>query len=324
MQQLAIYRTQIEEGLQELALDNQPRELYEPIRYTLELGGKRMRPILVLLACDMVGGDGRHAIAPALGVELFHNFTLLHDDIMDEAPLRRGQPTVYKKYNPNIAILSGDVMYTIACQQVAEAPASVLKPVLDVFHDTAIKVCEGQQWDLNFETDEQVAIEAYLEMIKLKTAVLLGGSLQMGALIGGASANLAKDMYAIGVHLGLAFQLQDDILDTYGDPEKFGKQVGGDIIQNKKTYLLLQAQQQANVDQSATLTHWLTVESFQPEAKVEAVKRIFDALNIREQAEAERDRHYDIAIKTLEALTLPAEAKAPLQQLAAQLLNRDH
>lgn len=324
MQKLAIYRTQIEEGLQQLALDKQPRELYKPIRYTLELGGKRMRPTLVLLACDMVGGDWRKAIAPALGVELFHNFTLLHDDIMDEAPLRRGQPTVYKKYNPNIAILSGDVMYTIACQQVAEAPTSVLKPVLDVFHDTAIKVCEGQQWDLNFETDDQVSIEAYLEMIKLKTAVLLGGSLQMGALIGGASANLAKDMYAIGVHLGLAFQLQDDILDTYGDPEKFGKQVGGDIIQNKKTYLLLQAKQQANASQSATLAHWLTVESFQPEAKVEAVKRIFDALNIRQQAEAERDRHYDIAIKTLEALSLSAEAKAPLLQLAAQLLNRDH
>lgn len=324
MQDIATLRQYIEEGLQQLPLEQPPVELYEPIRYTLDLGGKRMRPVLVLMASEMVGGDWRKALRPALGVELFHNFTLLHDDIMDEAPLRRGMPTVYQKYNANIAILSGDVMYTIACQQVAEVPAEVLKPVLDVFHKTAIEVCEGQQYDLNFETQTNVSIDDYVKMISLKTAVLLAGSLQIGALVGGADPMVAKGLYEVGFHLGIAFQLQDDILDTYGDPEKFGKQVGGDIIQNKKTYLLLQAFLLANSDQQKELQQWISASTFEPKEKVEAITALYDQLNIRHIAEQARDEHFEKAMQMLDSLAITPTNKSPLIALAERLLNRDH
>lgn len=324
MQEIATLREYIEEGLRALPLEQQPVELYEPIRYTLELGGKRMRPILMLMACEMMGGKLAQALPPALGVELFHNFTLLHDDIMDEAPLRRGQPTVYQKYNANIAILSGDVMYTIACQQVAEAPVAALKPVLAVFHHTAIAVCEGQQYDMNFETLDTVTIEDYVQMITKKTAVLLGCSLQMGALIGGAESAVAGKLYEVGLHLGIAFQLQDDLLDTYGDPSKFGKQVGGDIIQNKKTYLLLQALRQADATQVAELHRWIGATSFDAAEKVKAVTAIFDQLQLQAQLEEERDRHFDQAMTTLQALSITEERKKPLVRLGQQLLDRDH
>lgn len=315
---------QIEEAIRLLPIDKQPVELYEPIRYTLDLGGKRMRPVLVLMACELAGGKASAALSPALGIELFHNFTLLHDDIMDQAPLRRGKPTVYQHWNTNIAILSGDVMFVEACKLIAEAPAPVLKPVLDAFYKTAIEVCEGQQWDLNFETMGEVSIDDYLNMIALKTAVLLGASLQIGGLIANGNTAMADQLYELGVALGVAFQLQDDILDTYGDPDKFGKQVGGDIIQNKKTFLLLTALQQADAQQQQTLQHWLTTTAFEPVEKVEAVKAIYGQLDIRQQAEAERDRHYAHAMELLQQLEVPAERKEPLAALATQLLHREN
>lgn len=324
MHDITTLRQFIDKGLQDLPLDKAPQGLYAPIRYTLELGGKRMRPVLVLLACEMMDGNWSAALPPALGVELFHNFTLLHDDIMDQAPLRRGKPTVYKKYDTNTAILSGDVMYTIACQQMAAAPISVLKPVLDVFHQTAVEVCEGQQYDMDFEQTEQVSIADYLHMITLKTAVLVGASLQIGALVGGATADAARAFYEVGLHLGIAFQLQDDILDTYGDPDKFGKQVGGDIMQNKKTYLLLQTMQQASPEQRASLDKWLTDKPADPKEKVKAVTALYNQLSIREQAEAERDSHYAKALHALSGISISDDRKAPLLALAARLLHRDH
>lgn len=323
MTALKTYQQIIAEGLDRLPVDRSPATLYHPIRYTLDLGGKRMRPVLVLMAAEMVGGQVHEALPAAIGIELFHNFTLLHDDIMDEAPLRRGAPTVYKKYNANTAILSGDVMFTIACQQVAKVPPQVLQPVLSRFHQTAIEVCEGQQLDLDFESLAEVTIADYLEMIRLKTAVLLGASLEIGGRIGGADEATARALYTIGEHLGLAFQLQDDILDTYGDVGKFGKQVGGDIVQNKKTFLLLTARASAGREQREALDYWCRQSPADSTPKIEAVKALFDALGVPEKAAAERDRHYRSAIAALEDLPVPEEAKHPLVSLAAQLLQRE-
>lgn len=316
------YGQAIESAIGELQFPMNPFELYEPIRYTLALGGKRLRPQLVLMACDLFAGKFDQAIHPALGVEVFHNFTLLHDDIMDEAPLRRGKATVHTKWNSNIAILSGDVMFVEACRLISAAPDHCLRDVLAVFYQTAIEVCEGQQFDMNFEDRSDVSLEEYLDMIRLKTAVLLGGGLQIGALCGGADAQDAHLLYDFGCHLGVAFQLMDDVLDVYGDPEKFGKQVGGDILANKKTFLSLRAFEKASGDVMDELTQAYSTRENSLD-KIKLVTRIFEELEVRSDAEAEMERHYLAALQALGELHIPQSKKEPLYTFAARLMQRE-
>src|ERR1700761_1522692 len=255
-----------------------PAELYEPIKYILSIGGKRMRPALLLMACDLFGGDIQKAIPPALAIEVFHNFTLMHDDIMDNAPLRRGKVTVHERWNPNVGILSGDVMLIEGYKLMMQVDEHLLRPILNIFNETAVGVCEGQQIDMEFETRNDVGIEEYINMIRLKTAVVLGGALKIGALIGGASEKDAVLLHAFGEQLGVAFQLQDDILDVYGNPEKFGKLVGGDIISNKKTYLLLKALELSDPSQAKELNKWLTNPNAEAKEKVMAVTELYNQL----------------------------------------------
>lgn len=314
----------IDKAVKEIAYPAEPKELYEPISYLMSLGGKRLRPALVLMATDLFGGAIEEAISPALAVELFHNFTLMHDDIMDKAPLRRGQATVHAKWNEAVAILSGDVMFVKAYQMMIQVKPEILSSVLAVFNETAIGVCEGQQIDMNFERRAQVNIAEYLEMIKLKTAVLLGGALKIGALIGNASEKDAQNLYDFGVNLGIAFQLQDDILDVYGDPEKFGKQVGGDIISNKKTFLLIKALELAKDKNEADLNYWLSLTSFNPEEKVKAVRNIFDNLGIRLLSENLMNDFAQKAYQALDQIHLQENQKQTLNDFAAMLIQREH
>jgi geranylgeranyl diphosphate synthase type II len=301
-----------------------PAELYEPIKYILSLGGKRIRPALVLMACDMFGGDIKKAIPPALAIEVFHNFTLMHDDIMDNAPLRRGKVTVHEKWNKNVAILSGDVMLVEGYKLMMNVDDHVLRPIMQIFNETAVGVCEGQQIDMEFETRNDVHIDEYINMIRLKTAVVLGGALKIGALIGGAETRDALLLQAFGEHLGVAFQLQDDILDVYGDPEKFGKQVGGDILSNKKTFLLIRTLELADENQSAELNHWLSGTQFPAKEKVEAVTGIYDQLNIRHFAWETMHHYANQAFEALDAITLPHDAKQYLRDFADGLMVREN
>jgi len=236
MHEPAFFQSIIEEEIKKISLGSSPRELYEPIRYMLALGGKRLRPSLLLMSTELFGGNTKDAISPALGIEVFHNFTLLHDDIMDKAPLRRSQETVHKKWNPDIAILSGDTMFVKSCELMMKVDDGILRKVMTLFYETATEVCEGQQLDMNFESRSSVTIDEYIHMISLKTAMLLGCSMKTGAWIANANEADANHLYDFGKNIGIAFQLHDDILDVYGDELKFGKQVGGDIIANKKLF----------------------------------------------------------------------------------------
>nr|WP_246558631.1 polyprenyl synthetase family protein [Hymenobacter piscis] len=301
----------------------QPESLYEPIRYIMRLGGKRIRPVLTLLGAHLFTEELDAVVKPALATEVFHNFTLLHDDLMDQAPLRRGQPTVHEKWNPNVAILSGDVMLVRAYELLLDVPAPLLAPVLRRFSQTAAEVCEGQQWDMDFETQSDVSIAQYLDMIRLKTAVLLGFALELGALLGGASEADADHLRQFGVGIGLAFQLRDDLLDVYGDAATFGKRVGGDILSDKKTYLLLTAQAQAGPAQRAVLARHIGQPVADEEAKVAAVRAVYDELNIRPQTEALINDYFLDALQHLERLAAPETRKKPLHQLALQLLERE-
>jgi geranylgeranyl diphosphate synthase type II len=323
MQSIAHFQQKIEKGLQNLSSDGKPAELYEPIRYMLQLGGKRIRPALLLMSHEMFGGNPDDVMNPALGIEVFHNFTLLHDDIMDKAPLRRSQQTVHEKWNTDIAILSGDTMFVQSCQLMMDVKSDHIKDVLHLFFKTAIEVCEGQQWDMNFESLDSVSIDEYIHMIGLKTAVLLGCSLSVGAICANAPKSDSDHLYEFGKNLGVAFQLQDDILDAYGDAEKFGKQVGGDIISNKKTFLLITALQQAKGDVSVELKQWTQSKSFDPKKKVEAVKAIFDSLSIRSQAEAAMNSYFVKAMKHLEDINLSATKKELLTDFAEKLMVRE-
>lgn len=314
----------ISEAVDKLSFPQYPAALYEPISYILSLGGKRMRPALLLMACDLFGGDIDAAIAPALAIEVFHNFTLMHDDIMDNAPLRRGRTTVHERWNKNAAILSGDVMLVEGYKLMMQVENHLLRPILDIFNTTATGVCEGQQLDMEFEELNNVTIDEYLNMIRLKTAVVLGGALKIGALIGGASGTDAELLSTFGEHLGLAFQLQDDILDVYGDPEKFGKQVGGDILSNKKTYLLIKALELAKNEQTAELTKWIALKHFDQAEKIEAVTAIYDELNVRQYAEDTMQTYADKAFDALDAINLPEEHKQYLRNFADGLLVREN
>ncbi len=301
----------------------EPAELYQPMQYMMNLGGKRLRPALLLMGCDAFGGDIYQAINPAIAIEVFHNFTLMHDDIMDNAPLRRGKTTVHEKWNSSVGILSGDAMLVEGYKLMMQVNEKVLRPVLEIFNDTAIAVCEGQQLDMNFEQLKEVQISAYINMIRLKTAVVLGGALKIGALIAGSNQNDAELIYAFGEDLGIAFQLQDDILDVYGDPEKFGKQVGGDILSNKKTYLLIKALETANQEQLQELNYWLHLTDFNAVKKVSAIKNLFDQMEIREKAEQEMNRYAQRALQSLKDLPLPEIQKTQLFEFADMLLVRE-
>jgi len=314
----------IEKAVKETNYPAEPKELYEPISYLMSLGGKRLRPALVLMATDLFNGDINEALSPALAVELFHNFTLMHDDIMDKAPLRRGKPTVHAKWNEAVAILSGDVMFVKAYQLMIKVKPQILSQVLEIFNQTATGVCEGQQIDMNFENRDQVTIPEYIEMIRLKTAVLLGGALKIGALIGEASETDAQHLYNFGESLGIAFQLQDDILDVYGDPEKFGKQVGGDIISNKKTYLLIKALELAKGEDFIELNHLLSLKTFKSEEKVVAVRAIYDRIGIRELSDIAMQAYADKALKEFELIKVGKGNKEVLMEFAEILVGRQH
>ena len=303
---------------------SQPPDLYEPISYILSLGGKRLRPALVLMACDAFGGDVKKAVKAALAIEVFHNFTLMHDDIMDKAPLRRGQVTVHERWNQNVAILAGDAMMVEANKLMLQVPDAILRQVMDIFNDTAAGVCEGQQFDMSFESRDRVSADEYINMIRLKTAILLGGALKIGALIGGASTKDADLIYTFGEQLGIAFQLQDDILDVYGDPDKFGKQVGGDILSNKKTYLLIKALESAREGDAAGLQQWLDNISADPQQKVAAVTAIYNNLQIREQAEQAMQAYATKAFAAFDSIDLPNANKQYLRGFADSLLVREY
>ncbi|MFD0793837.1 polyprenyl synthetase family protein [Mucilaginibacter litoreus] len=323
MRQLDELQSLIANAVSDLKFPEYPAELYEPIKYILALGGKRMRPALLLMACDLFGGDVNAALPPALAIEVFHNFTLMHDDIMDNAPKRRGKTTVHAKWNNNVAILSGDVMLIEGYKLMMQVRGNILRTVLDIFNDTAVGVCEGQQLDMTFETINDISITEYINMIRLKTAVVLGGALKIGALIGYADDQDADLLADFGVNLGIAFQLQDDILDVYGDPEKFGKQVGGDIISNKKTYLLIKAQELADSETAANLSRWLTATGFNATEKVAAVTDIYNHVNVRQYAEAEMRTYAEKSFAALEKIKLPEENKQYLREFADGLLVRE-
>lgn len=283
-----------------------------------------MRPALLLLACDLFGGDVQKAISPALAIEVFHNFTLMHDDIMDNAPLRRGKTTVHERWNPNVGILSGDVMLIEGYKLMMQVDEHLLRPILNIFNETAVGVCEGQQLDMEFETRSQVNIDEYINMIRLKTAVVLGGALKIGAIIGGASTQDAILLHTFGEQLGIAFQLQDDILDVYGNPEKFGKQVGGDIMANKKTFLLIKASELANQDQANELNKWVNTTQLNPTEKVAAVTRLYSQIQVRQHAEEAMQTYANKAFKALDAISLPDEKKQYLRDFADGLMIREH
>ncbi|EDM36611.1 geranyltranstransferase (farnesyl-diphosphate synthase) [Pedobacter sp. BAL39] len=312
----------IDQAIQNIIYPAQPERLYLPISYIMSLGGKRIRPALVLMSADLFAADVHQVMPAALAIETFHNFTLIHDDIMDNAPLRRGKATVHEKWGVNNAILSGDVMMVEANKHLAMLDAAVLKDALETFNSTAQGVCEGQQLDMEFESRDQVSIPEYINMIRLKTAVLLGGAMKLGAQVARATKSQAEQLYAFGENLGIAFQLQDDILDVYGDPEKFGKQVGGDIIANKKTLLLLKLKELTNPADEDLLEDLMTYTNLAQ--KIEKMRMLYDKYNIRELAMAEMSAYADQAFQALSELEVSEDRKSELDLLAKALMNREY
>lgn len=323
MHEPAFFQNIVDEELKKFPLHFSPAELYDPIRYMLSLGGKRLRPSLVMMSTELFDGDYTEAITPALGIEVFHNFTLMHDDIMDKAPLRRSKPTVYKKWNADIAILSGDTMFAKSCELMMHVNDKILRHVLNLFYMTAIEVCEGQQLDMNYETKPAVTINEYIHMIGLKTAVLVACSLKTGALIADASETDANHLYDFGKNIGIAFQLHDDMLDVYGDEQKFGKQTGGDILANKKTFLLLKALETAADKDAEELKRWIGMKEFDSRKKIEAVKEIFSSLKIREATEEKMGEFFQQAIQSLNLISVSEERKTVMRNFAEKLMVRE-
>jgi geranylgeranyl diphosphate synthase type II len=325
MEQFAALRQELLDYLDQARLSGEPPGLYAPIDYIMDMGGKRIRPLLALLAARLFDAPAAAALPVAAAVEVFHNFSLVHDDMMDESPLRRGQPTVHLQYNPSTAILAGDRMLIGAYQHLMQTPrAAVRAQLIDVFNRVATGVCEGQMYDMEFETRDSVSIEEYLRMIELKTAVLLGGSLEMGALAAGAPPADAGRLYEFGRLIGIAFQLQDDYLDVFGAAEKVGKRVGNDILQNKKTFLYLKACAIADAAQAAELQRWYTTAAPDPARKVAAVTDLMRQLDIPRLTAAKRDSYQARALASLAEVDAPDSAKAALRQLAESLLNREY
>lgn len=320
---LRVLVEKINTEIAQTSFGGEPAALYDPIRYMMALGGKRLRPLLTLLGYSLWHEEPEAALKPAIGVEVFHNFTLMHDDIMDRAPLRRGKPTVQEKWNGNVAILSGDVMLIQAYGLLMEAPPHILKPLLQKFNRCAAQVCEGQQLDMNFEDRATVSQEEYLNMIRLKTAVLLGFSLELGGLLAEASPEACRQLYNFGVNIGIGFQLQDDLLDVYADQDKFGKQVGGDILSNKKTFLLINALEKAGGETATQLQHWLDKEFFHPKEKVAAITSIYNKLGIRQLTVKKMNEYFRQGYAALDTLEVAEEKKNLLQQFTQQLIIRD-
>jgi len=304
--------------------NTEPLNLYRPISYTLNMGGKRLRPLLVLLAYHLFNDDVEKAYPAALAIEIFHNFTLLHDDIMDRAEVRRGQPAVHKKFGENAAILSGDAMSILAYQYILKTEIPDVRPLTQLFSQTAIEICEGQQYDMDFENRLDVTIVEYMKMIRLKTAVLLACSLKAGAMVAEADKQLADMLYEAGINLGLAFQLQDDLFDVFADEKKFGKPIGGDIVENKKTFLLLKALELAKGETKKQLLGWVTGSGFDASEKIEAVRNIYSGLNIPQITQDKIEDCYTAAINMLDKLPVAQDKKAQLITLSEMIMKRDH
>ncbi|WP_418500235.1 polyprenyl synthetase family protein [Flagellimonas sp.] len=300
----------------------EPQNLYAPIQYILGLGGKRLRPILTLMTAEIFGGKAEDAMDAALAVEMFHNFSLVHDDIMDDAPLRRGKVTVHEKWDLNTGILSGDAMLILSYQFFESYPAEMYKELTSLFSKTAIEVCEGQQYDVDFETRDDVTIPEYLKMIEYKTSVLVAAAMKMGALVAKAPQKDADAIYEFGRNLGIAFQLQDDYLDAFGDPESFGKQAGGDIRENKKTFLYLKALEKANKQDKESLLHLYSIKPEDSTAKVEAVKSIFEESDAVGETKEAISAFTQKAFDELEKIDLPKESKALLKKFGESLMQR--
>ena len=312
----------ISEKINSLNFNKEPKGLYEPIRYTLDSGGKRIRPALVLAACNLFSENIEDAFPVALAFEIFHNFTLLHDDIMDNSTIRRNKETVHKKWNSNTAILSGDAMMIEAYKLLSDLPAELLKKILKLFNQTALEVCEGQQYDMEFENRENVSEAEYLAMIKLKTSVLIAAALKAGALCGGASDTDADLLYEFGLNIGLAFQIQDDLLDTYGDTSVFGKKTGNDIITGKKTFLLIKASEKADNDLSNKLSRLISEKNIKEPEKIELVTQIYNKLNIKDLTELTIKDFYQKGINFLNTLTVENNKKDVLSAFADLIMNR--
>lgn len=313
----------INSHIAELQLTRTPQGLYDPVVYVLSMGGKRIRPVLMLMAYNLYQEDVSCIYGPATGIEVYHNYTLLHDDLMDRADRRRGKETVHKVWNDNTAILSGDAMLVLAYQYMAQCPVEHLKEVIDLFSLTALEICEGQQLDMDFEHRKDVKEEEYLEMIRLKTSVLLAASLKIGALLGGASREDAERLYDFGVNMGVAFQLKDDLLDVYGDPAVFGKNIGGDILCNKKTYMLIKAFEHADSGQLGRLNAWVDADSFDPAEKIAAVTALYNEIGIKELCEKKMAEYCEQALESLAAVNVPDAKKVELKNLMTDLMYRE-
>lgn len=302
----------------------EPALLYRPIEYTLNQGGKRLRPILAMVSCQMFGGNVDESLIPAVSLEMFHNFTLIHDDIMDKAPIRRGKPTVYQQWDENVAILSGDTLFAMAYDHLMDYPKSQLRDLIKLLNETAIGVCEGQQLDMDFESMNTVTIAQYIEMIRLKTAILIGACLKAGAITADTSVEDQHKMYSFGENIGLAFQLMDDLLDVFGDVSKFGKSNGGDIRENKKTFLYLKSLELAQGEDQKMLQHYFSGTDFEEQEKFTAVKSIYEKLNLKAVTEELMNSYYDKAHQILSTIDVPAENKAQLIELTNSIMQRDH
>ena len=308
--------------LEQMPYMRPPKGLYEPIAYELSLGGKRIRPVLMLMAYNIYKEDVERILPQAAGLETYHNHTLLHDDVMDKADMRRNKPTVHNVWNDNTAILSGDAMLILAYRLMAEGLTDKLAEVMHIFTETTMEICEGQQWDMEFESRMDVKVDEYIEMIRLKTSVLLAAALKIGACLAGASDEEAQKLYDFGVKMGLAFQLQDDWLDVYGDPKVFGKNIGGDILCNKKTYMLITALELADASQREELERWLNAKDYVPAEKVSAVTAIYNNIGIGKRCEEMVEAYYSDGLALLESIALPEERKQALKDFACSLMNR--
>ena len=308
--------------LKQMPYSRPPKGLYEPIAYELDLGGKRVRPVLMLMGYNLYREDVDTILPQAAGLETYHNHTLLHDDVMDHADMRRGKPTVHNVWDENTAILSGDAMLILAYRLMAQCPADKLPQVLGIFTETTMEICEGQQWDMEFEKRMDVKVDEYVEMIRLKTSVLLAAALKIGACLAGAPEEDARKLYDFGMKMGLAFQLQDDWLDVYGDPKVFGKNIGGDILCNKKTYMLITALQQADDAQRAELEGWLSATNCEPAEKIAAVTRLYNKVGVGERCMERVEAYYNEGLAVLDSVALPAKRKQVLKEFACSLMNR--
>ncbi len=320
---VALFEKIIADAIREVFAQEQFPTLYDPARYILSLGGKRLRPLLTLMGADLFGSAVDKAINAALAIEIFHNFSLLHDDLMDRSDMLRGQPTVHKKWNANSAILSGDAMVIEAYRYIAKVPPASLPVILDLFSTTAMQICQGQQLDMDFEKRMDVSEAEYIEMIRLKTAVLIGCALKMGALIGGAEPRDADCLYEYGINIGLAFQLKDDLLDVYGDPRTFGKMIGGDILCNKKTYLLIKALKNSGEQQKKMLLLWLSASEFDSAEKIRVVKNVYDELNLKVITGNLIEKYYLASLDCLTSIRVSEDRKKDLMEFSENLMYRE-